>query len=200
MKKILLLLCICLSVQTFAQEKKKSKFGSNIFLPSLEIGYIDNNSELLTGGILMKTSLEYRWRNNNDFFFRLNYDNNDADYSITQTGISNVLESKARFSDLLGGLGYRFGERDFRLFLLAQGGWKFYNFPVLEQVNNTFTLKESSQTITMTRFTLGLEYYFDEKSAFTFEVIQSSVLDKVDFWADKTGSWGFAVGFITSLF
>ena len=55
----------------------------------------------------MKTSLEYRFTNNNDWFFRFNYDNSDANYDFNFEDFSNVLEGKTRFSDLLFGLGYR---------------------------------------------------------------------------------------------
>jgi len=183
----------------YAQENENS-FGRQIFLPSLEIGYIINNAEMLSGGLLVKTSIEYRYKNNNDLFLRLNYDNSDANYKMQTDNFSNVLEGKARFSDLLLGFGYRFGDRKVRFFLLAQAGLKFYNFPTLEQNNNNFSLRDVSRDLWMSRITLGAEYYFDEKSAFTLEILQSSIWENKDFWQDKTGSWGIAVGFITSLF
>lgn len=45
----------------------------------------------------------------------------------------------------------------------------------------------------------AIEYYFDEKSAFTFTLFQNQVWDKVDFWEDKGSAYGFSIGFITSL-
>lgn len=64
MKKLAISIIFILgSFNIFCQEEKpakKRKFGSNIFLPSLEVGYLGNNSSLVSGGILIKTSLEYR--------------------------------------------------------------------------------------------------------------------------------------------
>lgn len=203
MKKrtLFLLFSIYCVSSSYAQEDEadEKKFAKNVFLPSFEIGYIHNNANILSGGLLMKTSLEYRFTNNNDWFLRFNYDNSNANYNFDFEDFSNVLEGKTRFSDLLLGLGYRLGDKKWRSFLLVQGGTKFYNYPTLEQNGQTLALKDASNQLGLSRVTLGLEYYFDEKSAVSVEVLQSAVWKKQDFWNEKTGSWGILVGFITSL-
>lgn len=159
-----------------------------------------NSSDLLSGGLLTKTSLEYRIRNNNDVFFRLNYDAIDARYEIETNGISNVVEGKVGFSDLIGGMGYRFGDNDFRIFVLAQAGVRFYTFPVLENRDSILVAREESRNLFTTRFTLGLEYYIDQKTAFTVELAQGQMWKRADFWQDGTGSFGITAGVVTTIF
>lgn len=201
MKHFLSIFLFCLSFFTQAQSETSApkKIGQRIFLPALEIGYMHNNSKILDGGILVNTSIEYRFRNNNDFLLRLNYDTHNAEYKLEQRGFTNVLEGTAFFSDVLLGPGYRFGDNTFRLFVLTQAGVKFYDFPVATVENLNLQIRNSSNTLFTTRIVLGGEYYFDEKSALTISLIQSQVWNKQDFWADKAGAWGISVGFITSL-
>lgn len=176
-------------------------FGSQIFLPSIEIGYVGNSADVLSGGVLVKTSLEYRVRNNNDLFFRLNYDNSTADYTLgSENALTNVIEGTASFNDLLFGTGYRFGDNKLRMFIMLQAGVKYYNFPEFVQTNSVISISQAKSNVFSTRATLGFEYYFTEKSAFSFDLLQNQVWDEKDFWNESGSAYGFSVGFITSLF
>lgn len=198
----LLFLLFLLPVTCLAQDDlpAEKQFGRYIFLPSVEVGYLHNRAPELSGGLLMKTSIEGRWRNNNDVFMRLNYDNSDAQYSVVPTASLSAVEGKTRFSDALAGLGYRFGDSKWRMFLLAQVGFRFYNYPVFEQTSTGLLFKDIGGRATATRATLGFEYYFDEKSALTVEIMEAHVWNSVDFWQANGAAWGFSVGVITSLF
>lgn len=183
-----------------AQEEEERKVGNQIFLPSVEIGYVGYNSDNLTGGILVKTSIEYRFRNNNDLFLRVNYDNRDAVYRLESSDFTNVLEGSVRFTDFLGGIGYRFGDKDVRVFILAQAGITTYDFPNLEVNNNSLSVTNEKDNLFITRATLGIEYYLAERTAISIEFLQSQVWENEDFWDDKTGSWGVSFGVIAALF
>jgi len=201
MSKIITISLILLVVCTAqGQEEKKSTFGSRLFLPSLEVGYVGYGSNMLKGGLLTKFGIEYRFRNNNDIFLRLNYDNRDASYKLQEPALTNVVEGKVGFSDLIFGLGYRFGDNTFRMFGLLQAGQMYYSYPEFEQQGNTIVIREPNRTMVITRATLGFEYYLDEKTAITLEFLQSAFWKQQDFWEDHQGSFGFSVGVITSLF
>jgi hypothetical protein len=160
-----------------------------------------NKSEILQGGVIVKTSIELRLRNNNDFFFRVNYDPYTSDYQVSDIdGTTNILNGEASFSDLLLGLGYRFGENKFRYFLMIQPGIKFYNVPVATQNANIVNVELDGRNIFTTRTTLGFEYYFNEKAAFSIDFFQNQVWRRVDFWPDRGDAYGFSVGVITALF
>ncbi|MEL6559072.1 MAG: hypothetical protein AAFQ94_12865 [Bacteroidota bacterium] len=179
----------------------EDSFGAQIFLPSIEIGYVGNSADELSGGVLVKTSIEYRVRNNNDIFFRINYDNSTADYTLDPVNaITNVIEGTASFNDLLLGAGYRFGDKKLRTFIMLQAGIKYYNFPEFTQTNSVISIAQGRNNAFSTRATIGFEYYFTEKSAFSLDLLQNQVWDKQDFWRESGSAYGFSVGFITSLF
>ena len=179
----------------------ESAFGRQIFLPSLEAGYMFQVPDNLSGGIILKTSIEYRFRNNNDAFIRANYDNYTSEYEFASTiSPTNVLKGTASFSDLIIGAGYRFGETKHRLFFLAQGGVKFYNYPTASIDGGSIVIDQSQNEIFTTRFSMGYEYYFTEKSAINVDLMHGQVWSEEDFWIDSGTSFGVSVGFITSLF
>lgn len=196
---ILALVCLFFVCGTQAQTEDEN-IVSRIFLPSLEIGFVDHASEFLSPGVIVKTSIELRLRNNNDFFFRVNYDPYDSEYRFENIdGTSNVLSGKVLFTDILGGLGYRFGDSNFRCFLMVQPGVKLYNIPTASISDNTITIEQEGKSIFTTRTTVGFEYYFEKNAALTFDIFQSQVWEETDFWIERGGAWGFSVGVITAL-
>ncbi|GAB4417415.1 MAG: hypothetical protein OHK0039_27730 [Bacteroidia bacterium] len=104
-------------------------FWSRIFLPSIEVGYQVSNSSLIGGSLRFGTSIEYRIRNNNDFFIRLNYDTYGARYQLdADNTTTNSIEGKVQFTDILLAPGYRFGDNTFRFVVSAMPGVKLYDF------------------------------------------------------------------------
>lgn len=177
------------------------KLGEQIFLPSIEIGYLENRADALGGGVLMKTSLEYRVRNNNDIFFRLSYDTYDSPYTLeSSNSLTDVVKGTALFTDVLLGAGYRFGDNQFRAFLMIQPGLKLYNYPNLVETAGAINIDQSRNSVFTTRTTLGFEYYINEKTAISFDLLQSQVWEEQDFWSDSGSAYGASLGFITSLF
>lgn len=199
---LLFLLILLMPLWASAQSDNAEKDGIryHIFLPALELGYVDYGSENLSGGIIVKTAIEYRLKTKNALFFRINYDNRKADYSLNPTGLNNIIEGKVQFDDLIGGLGYRFGKNKLQFVALLQGGVSFYNFPNFELNNNVLSLRNRNKNVPISRATLGLEYYLDANSAITLEVFQSQFWNKEDFWQNNQGSWGIALGVTATLY
>ncbi|NQX90712.1 MAG: hypothetical protein HRT74_00955 [Flavobacteriales bacterium] len=186
----------------FAQEEADAtanNFWSRIFLPSIDAGYQVPNTDLLSGSVRIGTSLEYRIRNNNDFFIRLNYDTYGAQYNLLNAETTNTIEGTVQFTDVLLGPGYRLGDNTFRLMFSAMPGIKRYEFPTAMIEGQNVIVSSESKVIFTTLFLTTLEYYVDQKSALTFSVYQNQVWDEVDFWSDGGSAVGFSVGFITSL-
>ena len=204
MKRHLILIgFIILSLISYSQTGNTAEedFGKQVFLPSIEMGYLNNQAKHLSGGLVLKTSIEYRIRNNNDVFFRLNYDTYDSKYKLENiNSLTNIVKGVASFSDLLLGAGYRFGDAKVRSFVALQSGVKFYNFPIAHQTGSITNIELNSRNLFTTRVALGAEYYMNEKSAFTLEIFQNQVWNKQDFWLDSGNIYGVSVGFITALF
>lgn len=203
MKKINFLTCFLLIVwcsTAQGQTDSTNDFWSRIFLPSIDVGYQVPNSDLIGGSLRIGTSIEYRLRNNNDFFIRLNYDTYGAKYQLdNNNNTTNNIEGTAQFQDILFGPGYRLGDNTFRIMFSAMAGSKLYDVPVASVNGQQVTIISESKSIFTTMLLSTMEYYLDEKSALTFSIYQNQVWRKVDFWEDGGSAVGFSIGFITSL-
>ena len=201
MRNIALLIFIFLHSPCLAQQDSTATgWASRIFLPSLDVGYLVPNSDLLEGSLKITTSVEYRIRNNNDFFIRLTYDTYSARYRLSDSNnTTNTIEGTVQFQDLFLSPGYRFGDKDFRLMLTFMPGLKFYEFPTASQNGSQIIISQRSEMIFTTSFLASFELYFDQKSAFTLSLFQNQVWRDVDFWADGRAAYGISLGFITSL-
>lgn len=202
MRFIICLIVGFISFQSFGQEEKldSNRFWKRVFLPSIDAGYQFSNANLINNSIKIGTSIEFRYRNNNDVFLRLNYDTYGAEYNLLQSNnTTNSISGTVQFTDFLIAPGYRFGDKTYRMMFAVGPGWKMYDFPVGEINETDILISQDRRSVFTTSFMTALEYYFDEKSAITFTVYQNQVWDNVDFWEDHGGAWGFSLGFITSL-
>ncbi len=201
--RLLALLLTIWGFQLLGQETpmdEEDEFLSRVFLPSIDIGYQVPNSDLIGGAIKVATSIEYRIRNNNDFFIRVNYDTYGAPYKLPTDNItSNTIEGTVQISDVFIAPGYRLGDETFRLMFSLMPGMKFYEFPTATVTPQRIQIGQKSKRIFSTSVLATLECYFDEKSAFTVSLFQNQVWREVDFWEDGGAAFGFSIGFITSL-
>ena len=183
-----LFLSLLFALASFAQETDSTgsdAIENRIFMPSFEVGYMWNGSEMLSGGSLAKFAFEYRFSNINNGFLRVNFDTRSANYFIGQEGQTDVLEGSIGFTDLIIGGGYRGGNRSFRFFVLAQAGVSLYDYPLLERNGNNVRFFSESRNVTVTRATVGMEYYFDDRTAFALELLQDQVINERDFWTER---------------
>ena len=197
-----IILCV-LWFHLLAQEHPKTSsdgFLNRIFLPSVDVGYQIPNSDLIRGSVRFSTSIEYRIRNNNDFFIRLNYDTYGTRYKISNSSnTSNTVEGTVQISDVFLAPGYRLGDNTFRLMFSIMPGIKLYEFPTATLNGQQIQINQKGKSIFTTSLLTTLEYYFDEKSAFTISLYQNQVWQSIDFWEDGRSALGFSIGFITSL-
>jgi hypothetical protein len=186
-----------------AQSKKEKIFkffGERIFSPSLEVGFIDYKTSELSSSIVFKSSVEFRFHNNSDFFLRANYDTYNSKYTIDNAGnFGNILKGTAFFSDVLLGVGYRHGTNNHRFFGLLQPGIKFFDYPTATQNQQVIEVNQTRRRIFNGRLSLGYEYYINEKSALTLEVFHGNTFQNTYFWRQSGASNGLSIGFVTAL-
>lgn len=174
--------------------------ASRIFLPSLDLGFQFPNASVLGPGFVTRTSLEYRAKNNNDFFIRLTYDTYGSRYVLpTNNTTTNSISGTVQFSDIMLAPGYRFGDAKYRLLVAVMGGIKLYEFPTATIENQQVTVGQDGKSIFTSGAMASAEYYFDEKSALTFSLYHNQVWKDIDFWTDGRIAWGLSIGFITAL-
>jgi len=198
---LLTILVLTHSLSLHAQDETASEgnFLSRVFLPSIDVGYQLPNSSLIEGALRFSTAIEYRFRNNNDFFVRLSYDTYNPRYLLSNTGTTNAIEGTATMTDVFFAPGYRFGDNKMRMMISFMPGLKLYEFPTAEFEGTQIIISQEGKQLFTTSLLATVEYYFDEKSAFTLSLSQNSVWKKVDFWEDGTSAIAFSLGFITSL-
>lgn len=177
-----------------------NKIAGRIFLPSFDVGFQFSGSDLIGNSLVAKTSIEYRFRNNDDFFLRLSLDTYAADYFLKEVNqTSNNIEGTVQFSDFLLAPGYRLGDQDVRFIISTMAGVKTYSFPTASLQNQTILVRQKSKSIFTSTFLIAGELYFDQKSAITVSAHYNLVWKEIDFWEDNGGAFGISLGFITSL-
>lgn len=201
MPRLLTLLFLLLCAQlSFGQDTTAvEKISDRIFMPSIQMGYINNRTDQLSGGVFIQTSLEYQ--TSKGIFFRLNYDDFDSDYDLTSSeNTLGAIRGKVSFSELLLGIGGRYRMEKQHILAIVQSGIRFYSFPFLNLEGNDIILELENRTILVNRYTFGYEYEIDEKAFLTLELFASHVLEKEDYWEDIAFSLGFTVGITATIF
>ena len=201
-------LCLLLAVafSATAQEPESdmdtiyTSIGKRLFLPSLEFGFVHFRSDELSWAVQQKAGIEFRISNNNEGFFRLNYDVKSSHYKLDADNVNSVIEGRVRFTDIILGLGFRFGDRTTRFFALAQGGLTNYSFPTAWQEGNTIMIADDQRWDPVTRVTVGAEYYLDRKTAITLELIQNEVWTDEGFFRQSASSYAISLGIIAAMF
>ena len=201
-KKILICLvlkciyCFCLT-ESVAITKDSTKITNRLFMPALQMGYINHNLKNISEGLIIQTSIEYR--TNNNFLFRVNYD----DFSgriFTKDENDNQYVAKVPLSELIGGIGYRLNFKRHHTFALVQTGFRFYELPEIENNNGILSINQSSRQIMPLRYTLGYEYEFLENIFFNLELFLGHFIKEKDYWSNDKPFFGGTVGLSTTLF
>lgn len=189
-----------LSMAQSKTDKILTYLGERVFSPSLEIGYINHGSSNINGSLMFKSSTEYRFQNNSDFFLRLNYDSYNSKYEIhSPQQLGNILKGSVNFSDLILGPGYRHGSQKNRFFVLTQSGIKFFSYPQALQNSNIIEINLERKRTFTGRITTGYEYYINDKSALTIEGFFGHTFNERYFWQDSRSAYGISLGFVTSI-
>ncbi len=84
--------------------------------------------------------------------------------------------------------------------LLNQVGVRFYDYPTINHGDGVISVLQENKSIGFNRFSVGVEYYLNDKMAVTLEGFFGSTLKQKDFWEDKTSSVGLTLGVTTALF
>lgn len=80
LKIFTLIVSVLLSLELSAQTNESPEISTRFFMPALQMGYINHNSNIISEGLVIQTSLEYRTKSN--LIFRINYDDFSGRISI----------------------------------------------------------------------------------------------------------------------
>ena len=184
-------------LQTKAQVKTPEKIAERFFIPALQMGYINHNSKNITAGLIIQTSLEYRTKKK--ILFRLNYDDFSGRLNL-QTNSNQTYNARIPISELIGGLGYRHTIKRNNFFLVVESGVRFYENPVIENLNGNLNIEQKGTIIGTARYTFGYEYELFDNVFFNSEAFIGHFIKEKDFWSNAKPFYGVTIGISARLF
>lgn len=197
LKAFILITSVLISLKLTAQTNESTKDSTRFFMPALQIGYINHNSDLISKGLVIQTSLEYRAKNN--IIFRVNYDDFSGRININDVN-NNQYAAKVPLSELLGGIGYRHTFNKHNVFAIVQAGVRFYELPEIIELNGTITINQSGEQIVPFRYTTGYEYEFMKSVFLNLEFFVGHFAKEKDYWSNNKPFYGATIGLSTTLF
>lgn len=183
--------------QTKAQVKTPEKIAERFFIPAIQMGYINHNSKNITAGLIIQTSIEYRTKKK--ILLRLNYDDFSGRLNL-QTNSNQTYNARIPISELIGGLGYRHSIKRHNFFLLAQSGFRFYETPMIKNLNGNLNIEQKGRIIGTARYTFGYEYELFDNVFLNSEAFLGHFLKEKDFWSNKKPYYGITIGISARLF
>lgn len=196
---ILLLLTLILASQAFAQDSTSVDHSQRIFMPSIQMGYVNNHADELSGGLFIQTSLEYQTPKG--IFFRVNYDDYDTSYKLQNPQNElGTLNGKVSFSEFIGGIGIRKVMNKHNLLVLVQSGYRFFDTPLIVEEGNNISVVLESGNANMNRYTIGYEYEVTPKTFIILEIFGSHVWEAQDYWENNQWATGITLGVTATLF
>jgi hypothetical protein len=180
-----------------AQVKAPDKIAERFFMPALQMGYINHNSENISSGLMIQTSLEYRTKQG--LLLRINYDDFSGRLNLKYTN-NQTYSARIPISEFIGGLGYRLTRQRNNYFLMAQSGLRFYENPVIETTNGNLSIEQRHATIGTMRYTFGYEYELFENVFLNSEIFAGYAYVDKDFWSNAKPHYGITLGVSARLF
>ena len=193
----LLTILFCYSTDAVAQVKPSSEIAQRFFVPAVQMGYINHNSDNISGGIMIQTSLEYRTKKH--LLFRGNYDYFRGRLNLN-TAINQTYSAKIPLSELIGGIGYRVTEERHNVFVVAQSGFRFYENPSIDNTNGNLIIDQKDAVVGTTRYTLGYEYEVFNSVYLNSEIFAGYLIQNKDFWQNSKPFYGITFGVSSKLF
>jgi hypothetical protein len=180
-----------------AQVKTPDIIAESFFMPALQMGYINHNSENISSGLIIQTSLDYRTKRG--IFFRINYDDFSGRLNL-KNATNQTYSARIPISEFIGGLGYRLTRKRNNYFLILQSGIRFYENPVIENTNGNLNIEQKGATTGTMRYTFGYEYELFENVFLNSEIFAGHFYTNKDFWRNSKPYLGITLGVSSRLF
>ena len=197
--KIMTLLLGCMCLTSHAQAKDSTSFLSKIYFP-FDLGYTVSDETTILNDVLIKTGLEYRFKQEKGLYVRFNFNNRNNECRISENPLTSVIEGRIKFDDYVIGLGYRIGKKEIRGFGLCQAGISNYNYPSIIGNFTNFKIIENQATTPVFITTFGIEYYVAKNAALTIETVYLLQTSNAVFWNKSFSTFGISIGLTTALF
>lgn len=164
-----------------------------LFMPSIQMGFMEHNVSNLDAGLIIQTALEYRTKHG--LIVRVNYDDFGGRLDIER------YSAKIPLVEALGGLGYRYTHKKHNVFVLVQTGLRFYEVPRIEELEDgSIAVRQDDRSLMPMRYTLGYEFEFEPGLYLNVEAFTGHFIEPRDYWTNDRPFYGMTFGISASLF
>jgi hypothetical protein len=164
-----------------------------LFMPSIQMGFMEHNVPNLDAGLIIQTALEYRTKRG--LIFRVNYDDFGGRLDIER------YSAKIPLVEALGGMGYRYTYKKHNVFALVQTGLRFYEVPRIEELEDgSIAVRQEDRDLMPMRYTLGYEFEFEPGLYLNVEAFTGHFIEPRDYWSNDRPFFGMTFGISASLF
>jgi len=207
-KGILLIFCILAVISVYAKidtaaHASPGSVGSRFFFPnSIGMSFPTKNVHTtLRDGLSLNTSVEYRTRNTNAFFFRADYDALNNNYtSYVRTLPTNIIQGKLSSDFILAGSGYRKEFDRWAIYLELQPGLGMRSFDKATVNTDGVIISRATNDSFAAKSAAGVEYYIKSHFDVFFEPSYYKFFTHQGFSSAHSQFTGFNIGISTARF
>ncbi len=177
--------------------------GSKFFFPnSIGLSVPFNNVHTqLRCGLSLNTAVEYRINNTNPFYFRIDYNVLNNNYtSFVRTLPTDVIQGKLSSNFILAGAGYRKKIDRWAIYLALQPGLGMHSFDRAAVSTDGIIISRATNDSFAAKSALGFEYYIKSHFDVFFEPSYYKFFSHQGFSASHSQFMAFNIGISTARF
>ena len=144
--------------------------GSRVFMPAGELGSVWFADPNLGTGLMMRTSIEARYRRVRAPFLRVSYDATWVPYTTTRSSDQASLKASATVHEMVMGGGMRFGHDRLQVAPSIVGGLRVSQLPSLHGGLTDLEVGTRSVVSAVVAPSVGVELYLEPDTAVTVDV------------------------------
>ena len=186
-----------------AAHSMPASVGDRFFFPnSIGMSFPSKNVHTnLRNGLALNTAVEYRTRYSNAFFFRIDYDVLNNNYtSYVRTLPTNIIQGKLSSDFILAGSGYRKKLNRWAIYLQLQPGLGMRSFDKATINTDGVIISRATNDSFAAKSAAGLEYYIKSHFDIFFEPSYYKFFTRQGFSSSHSQFTGFNIGISTARF
>jgi hypothetical protein len=209
-KNILIVIYVLISTNVYAKNSSDTAIrsspetlGSRFYFPN-SIGFslpFKNAHTKLKSGLALNIAAEYRISNAKPFYFRLDYDVLNNNYtSYVRTLPTNIIQGKLSSNFILVGGGYRKKFDKWAIYLAVQPGLGIRSYDKAAVNENGVIISRATNDCLAAKSAVGIEYYVKSHFDVFFEPSYYKFFSRQGFNSSHSQFMGFNIGVSTARF
>jgi hypothetical protein len=207
-KSISFIICVLVSISVYAKSDTTARslqgtLGSRFYFPNsigISVPFKNSHTKLRTG-VALNIAAEYRISNTNPFYFRLDYNVLNNNYtSYVQTLPTNIIQGKLSSDFILAGGGYRKKLNKWAVYLALQPGLGMHSFDRAVVNTGGVVISRVTNDSFAAKSAVGFEYYIKSHLVVFFEPSYYKFFSHQGFSSSHSQFVCFNIGISTARF